>query len=84
MNKNPFLGERKLKFVKKMCNIFFFKLFPKFSDFFNSNDCIGKKSHQNLSGYIQTIIMLTRSSKGFLIQAAILLYIYLNGISTQQ
>ena len=54
MNINPFLGEKKLKFVKKMRNIFVFKLFPKFSVFFNSNDCIGKnhiKIYQAISSF---------------------------------
>ena len=32
------------------------KLLPNFSDFLNSDDCIGKKTHQNLSDYIQFLL----------------------------
>ena len=40
---------------KKVCFfVVFFKIFPKFSDFVSSDDCIGKiTSKQNLSDYNQ-------------------------------
>ena len=45
--KNLFLGEK----WKIMCVFFavFFKLLPKYRNFVNSDNCIGKKLHQNLS-----------------------------------
>ena len=40
----------------KICRFFlqfFFEILPKFSDFVNSDDHIGKKSYRNLLDYIQ-------------------------------
>ena len=36
----------------------FFKILPKFSDFVNSDDCIEKKTHENLSDYNQFLLIL--------------------------
>ena len=54
--KNQFLRKKLFCFV--LFFAVFFKLFPKFTDLLNYDDCIGKITHQNLSDYIHFIFKI--------------------------